>query len=569
MSSVSGEILLNLESFQMDSESRKSTKDTTNTNCDLNGNLKLSWTGDFESLKQFIEANTFTEGTWRSPGDERKAYSDGNTTITWWKKKKKMEFSGQEANKMKLRLCNVLIANIPSDNNMAVEGDNGNCLSTGLCNRKDLVFSTETLIDLSGLKEEVSGNSRAIDELQKQCSRNQILTDLEDIKCSIITLQSITDSLFSVVNVEKSCSCLIVETHNTTKNNGNPNRDESLIISECQRIENPLEDLCFNSTTHDANATKNNGSPKRDESIITSECRRIESPLGDLCLNQSFTDANIDTIKNNGSPKRDESLITSVCQRIENPFEIKTKGIQKHVDPPIISVCQPVEELCSTANTDVDNHMASKLSRLRNENDLLQRNVTVLRDENNLLRDTSEVLSIELEKRKVKPKVWDSSQETCPETQNNPQSEGYLPSTYSQPYIKSKDWRNYLRLVNRVTTSQIARDDITKSLPDANSEGQGNSFINQPGTGDDSIHPCDPTHDHNQHYPIPTRITLRTSSTNRLRRESSKSLKSKQANRGTSKWANRDKFFRSRPTYHQTDWLKDKHERKNWYSYYY
>ncbi len=162
--------------------------------------------------------------------------------------------------------------------------------------------------------------------------------------------------------------------------------------------------------------------------------------FGDLCLNSS-TYANIDTIKNNGSPKRDESLITSECQRIENPFEIKNKGIQKHVDPPIISVCQPVDELCSAANTDVDNHMASELSRLRNENDLLQRNVTVLGDENDLLRDTSEVLSIELEKRKVKPKVWESSQETCPETQNNPQSEVYSPSTYSRPYtgcIKKK-----------------------------------------------------------------------------------------------------------------------------------
>ncbi len=151
--------------------------------------------------------------------------------------------------------------------------------------------------------------------------------------------------------------------------------------------------MCLNSTTHDAHTTKINGSLKRDESIITSECRRVESPLGDLRLNSS-THANVDAIKNNGSPKRDESLITSECQRIENPFEIKDNGIQKYVDPPIISVCQPVKELCSTANTDVDNHMASELSRLRNEN------VTVLREENDLLRDT-----IELEKRKVKPKV--------------------------------------------------------------------------------------------------------------------------------------------------------------------
>ncbi len=84
--------------------------------------------------------------------------------------------------------------------------------------------------------------------------------------------------------LEKSDSCLIVETHNTTKNNGDPNRDESLIISECQRIENPLEDLCHNSTTHDANTTKNNGSPKHDESIITSECRRILRVLLEICV---------------------------------------------------------------------------------------------------------------------------------------------------------------------------------------------------------------------------------------------------------------------------------------------
>ncbi len=85
--------------------------------------------------------------------------------------------------------------------------------------------------------------------------------------------------------------------------------------------------------------------------------------------------------------------------------------------------------------------------------DIIQKRVRCV-NENDLLRDTSEVLSIEFEKRKVKPKVWDSSQETCPETQNNPQSEGYSPSTYSRPYIKSKDWRNYLSLVNRVTINE-------------------------------------------------------------------------------------------------------------------
>ena len=58
----------------------------------------------------------------------------------------------------------------------------------------------------------------------------------------------------------------------------------------------------------------------------------------------------------------------------------------------------------------MNKYMDIEMSRLRHENNLLQRNVNVLLDENVLLRDASEVLIIELEKR-VKPNVWDSSQE--------------------------------------------------------------------------------------------------------------------------------------------------------------
>ena len=111
-SSVFDNILPNSRSILTNLESDKSTNYTAYRNCDVNNYLKLSWMGDYESFKQFIEANTFTEGIWRSPGDERKTYSNGNTTITWWKKKKKMEFSGKDADEIKLQLCNVLIPNL-------------------------------------------------------------------------------------------------------------------------------------------------------------------------------------------------------------------------------------------------------------------------------------------------------------------------------------------------------------------------------------------------------------------------------------------------------------------------
>ena len=56
----------------------------------MTSDLKLSWTGDLESFKELFELYTSIKGTWRSPGGERKTYSDGSTTITWWKNKKKM-----------------------------------------------------------------------------------------------------------------------------------------------------------------------------------------------------------------------------------------------------------------------------------------------------------------------------------------------------------------------------------------------------------------------------------------------------------------------------------------------
>ena len=64
--------------------------------------------------------------------------------------------------------------------------------------------------------------------------------------------------------------------------------------------------------------------------------------------------------------------------------------------------------------------------------------INVLRDENALLPDASQVLIIELEKR-VKPNLWDSSQKIHPETQINSQSEENCSSLYSQPHTKSKE----------------------------------------------------------------------------------------------------------------------------------
>ena len=100
------------ESLQKDTDTRQLTNNTKYNHCDPNRNLNLSWTGDFSSFKQFIEANVNIRGVWRSPGDERKTYSDGNTTIMWWENKKKMQVSGKDSNSIKENICDILLGNV-------------------------------------------------------------------------------------------------------------------------------------------------------------------------------------------------------------------------------------------------------------------------------------------------------------------------------------------------------------------------------------------------------------------------------------------------------------------------
>ena len=135
---------------------------------------------------------------------------------------------------------------------------------------------------------------------------------------------------------------------------------------------------------------------------------------------------------------------------------------------------QLIEEFSPSVKTDVNNNTVDELSRLKYENALLQKNVSALRDEN-LLRDTSELLTSELEKRTRKPDGWNSPQIAYSELQINPQLEAISFPPHSQPHINKAEWRDYLNLVHCVTSSQTAQpkksDDTPKSPQYTNNGG--------------------------------------------------------------------------------------------------
>ena len=57
-------------------------------------NLKLSWAGDLESLKNFVSDNLKLKGAWKSTGGEKQVFTSGTISITWLSKKKFLSFNG-------------------------------------------------------------------------------------------------------------------------------------------------------------------------------------------------------------------------------------------------------------------------------------------------------------------------------------------------------------------------------------------------------------------------------------------------------------------------------------------
>ena len=71
----------------------------------LSDNLGRAWTGDFESLKQFVSEHLKVDGVWSSPGSDKKLFTSENVIISWRKSKGILLVSGEKAVNIVNELC--------------------------------------------------------------------------------------------------------------------------------------------------------------------------------------------------------------------------------------------------------------------------------------------------------------------------------------------------------------------------------------------------------------------------------------------------------------------------------
>ena len=70
--------------------------------------LCFAWSGDYESLKQFVKDDLNLEGTWSQPGGDRKLFTLGDSTILWKKNKNVLRLDGARANEIMQSLCKLV-----------------------------------------------------------------------------------------------------------------------------------------------------------------------------------------------------------------------------------------------------------------------------------------------------------------------------------------------------------------------------------------------------------------------------------------------------------------------------
>lgn len=74
----------------------------------LSEKLCFAWSGDYESLKQFVKDDLNLEGTWSQPGGDRKLFAVDDSTILWKKNKCLLCLDGARANEFMRKLCGLI-----------------------------------------------------------------------------------------------------------------------------------------------------------------------------------------------------------------------------------------------------------------------------------------------------------------------------------------------------------------------------------------------------------------------------------------------------------------------------
>ncbi|CAB3997959.1 Hypothetical predicted protein [Paramuricea clavata] len=131
----------------------------------MSANLRLSWAGDFDRLKEFVKSDLELQGSWSSPANEKKLFVSDNVELLWWKNKKFLKINGEDANRIKRCMINAMFTSLNLDS-----------IKSGV----DMATNTEnSLNENQPTKHQCTG-----------CECSKLSPDLEGWKLDLVVLES-------------------------------------------------------------------------------------------------------------------------------------------------------------------------------------------------------------------------------------------------------------------------------------------------------------------------------------------------------------------------------------------
>ena len=150
-------------------------------------NLKLAWTGDFDSMKCLVAEYLELEGVWKSVCSDKKVfYSDNSECISWRKNQKLIQIKGSNSEALKRKLLSAFLPTpVTHNTDMGIDTSSANLpeqksyLNHCNCNCKELSA------DIEGIKLDM-----VILESRLDRNINQITREIEQVKTVVNAVQS-------------------------------------------------------------------------------------------------------------------------------------------------------------------------------------------------------------------------------------------------------------------------------------------------------------------------------------------------------------------------------------------
>ena len=131
----------------------------------MSANLRLSWAGDFDRLKEFVKSDLELQGSWSSPANEKKLFVSNNVELLWWKNKKFLKIKGEDANRIKRCMINAMFTSLNLD-------------------------SVKSIVDMATNTENSFNENQPTKHPCTGCECSKLSPDLEGLKLDLVVLES-------------------------------------------------------------------------------------------------------------------------------------------------------------------------------------------------------------------------------------------------------------------------------------------------------------------------------------------------------------------------------------------